>query len=148
MKSIPKVGESYEQCLARRRLEWSNNSKEINEKRRVEYQDVKDALNKKRREREALNRDKVRKLLRESYSRNSSSRRESAIYSHRKRKLRVPKWSERELIKQFYSNCPPGYEVDHFYPILGEKVSGLHVLGNLQYLTIEENRAKHNRYEP
>ena len=147
-RSLPKIGESFEECLARRRQEWSDNADEINEKRRAEYQIKKDQLNKKRREAEALNRDKVRQLLRESYSRNSHSRKEAAIYNHKKRKLRVPKWSEKELIVQFYYNCPIGYEVDHIYPLRGEKVSGLHVFGNLQYLTLEENRAKHNRYEP
>jgi hypothetical protein len=64
-----------------------------------------------------------------------------------KRLKRIPAWSETEEIKEFYSNCPQGYEVDHIIPLQGKKVSGLHVLGNLQYLTIEENRSKSNRYE-
>jgi hypothetical protein len=60
---------------------------------------------------------------------------------------RVPSWSETEAIKEFYANCPPGYEVDHIYPLLGETVSGLHVLANLQYLTRAANRSKRNKLE-
>lgn len=62
-----------------------------------------------------------------------------------KRLLRVPAWSEREAIKAFYEACPEGYEVDHIIPLQGETVSGLHVLGNLQYLPMLENRSKGNK---
>ena len=60
---------------------------------------------------------------------------------------RTPTWSNEQEIKDFYSNCPKGYEVDHIVPLQGETVSGLHVLENLQYLTVEENRQKSNKYE-
>lgn len=59
---------------------------------------------------------------------------------------RTPKWSEHTEISEFYRLCPAGYHVDHIIPLNGEKVSGLHVLGNLQYLTAEENCKKHNTY--
>ena len=55
-------------------------------------------------------------------------------------------WSETEAIKQFYLNCPPGCDVDHDIPKKGKNVSGLHVLGNLQYLTRAENKAKGNKF--
>lgn len=61
--------------------------------------------------------------------------------------LRVPAWSQKEEIAEFYKNCPDGYEVDHVVPLLGKQVSGLHVIENLQYLTATENRAKHNKFE-
>lgn len=61
---------------------------------------------------------------------------------------RTPFWSETKEIKQFYQNCPPGYEVDHILPLQGELVSGLHVLSNLQYLTSFENRSKNNHFNP
>lgn len=61
----------------------------------------------------------------------------------RARKLkRLPPWSQREAILEFYKHCPVGHEVDHFFPLLGKMVSGLHVLENLQYLTVHENRVK------
>jgi len=59
---------------------------------------------------------------------------------------RVPKWANFKAIEQFYYNCPKGYEVDHIVPFNGENVSGLHVLNNLQYLTVSENRQKGNTW--
>lgn len=58
----------------------------------------------------------------------------------------IPKWADLRAIEQFYINCPKGYEVDHIIPLQGKNVCGLHVLDNLQYLTVEENRRKGNRY--
>ncbi len=145
--SIPRTGETMEQCLARRRAEWASNSLAYNEERRADYESRKDELNRIRREKEALNRSKVRQQLRESYARNAASRCESAVRNHFKRKLRIPAWSERDAIIEFYKNCPKGHEVDHVIPLLGKNVSGLHVLSNLQYLPMEKNRAKKNNYE-
>lgn len=45
-------------------------------------------------------------------------------------------------IKEFYKNCPIGYEVDHIIPL---SKGGLHTLSNLQYLTVTENRKKSNK---
>lgn len=66
---------------------------------------------------------------------------------HRADRLkRTVAWSETDAIRQFYKNCPPGHEVDHIIPLQGELISGLHVLGNLQYLPKAVNRAKKNKY--
>jgi hypothetical protein len=40
------------------------------------------------------------------------------------------------IIKEFYSKCPIGYEVDHIIPLNGKNVSGLHTITNLQYLKV------------
>jgi 5-methylcytosine-specific restriction endonuclease McrA len=45
-------------------------------------------------------------------------------------------------IKEFYKNCPKGYEVDHIVPL---SKGGLHTLSNLQYLTMSDNRRKSNK---
>jgi hypothetical protein len=56
----------------------------------------------------------------------------------------TPKWVDRAELKRIYDACPPGYEVDHIYPIAGKNASGLHVPWNLQYLPREENMRKFN----
>jgi hypothetical protein len=67
--------------------------------------------------------------------------------AYRLRKTRqMPKWANKEKIKEFYLNRPEGYEVDHIIPLNGELVSGLHIETNLQYLTPSENKTKTNKF--
>lgn len=47
-------------------------------------------------------------------------------------------------IKEFYTNCPPGYEVDHKIPI---SKGGFHHQDNLQYLLMSDNRRKSNKLD-
>lgn len=54
----------------------------------------------------------------------------------------TPPDADRAAMREFYANCPQGYEVDHIIPI---SKGGLHTLENLQYLTITENRRKSNK---
>lgn len=61
---------------------------------------------------------------------------------------RTPDWADLHAIRQFYEDCPDGFVVDHVLPLRGGLISGLHVLGNLQYLTNVENCSKHNRFAP
>jgi len=65
------------------------------------------------------------------------------IKNETNRNLRVPKFGQDGIV-EFYNNCPEGYEVDHIIPLLGKLVSGLHVVWNLQYLTLHDNRVKYN----
>ena len=51
----------------------------------------------------------------------------------------TPEDADRIAIKEFYTNCPVGHEVDHIIPI---SKGGLHTMSNLQYLTMSENRKK------
>jgi hypothetical protein len=54
-------------------------------------------------------------------------------------------WADLEAIKEFYKQCPAGFEVDHIVPLQSDSVCGLHVENNLQYLTKSENRRKRNK---
>ena len=65
----------------------------------------------------------------------------SANYRARLRNQTPPE-ADLSAIKQFYIECPLGYEVDHIVPI---SKGGLHILENLQYLTTTENRQKSNK---
>ncbi len=70
-------------------------------------------------------------------------------YRRKDVKDKTPPWVDLSEILEFYAKCPPGYEIDHIVPLRGiidgRQVSGLHVLWNLQYLTIAENRKKKNK---
>lgn len=59
---------------------------------------------------------------------------------------RTPPWADLDRIWQFYRDCPVGYAVDHIIPLRGKRVSGFHVFENLQYLTVNENRFKNNKF--
>lgn len=61
--------------------------------------------------------------------------------------LRVVPWTDKIAIREFYNNCPAGMVVDHYRPLRGKLVSGLHVLANLRYMTREDNLAKSNKFE-
>lgn len=49
---------------------------------------------------------------------------------------------EKLLIGEFYKNCPKGHEVDHIIPV---SKGGKHILSNLQYLLVKDNRRKSNK---
>jgi hypothetical protein len=58
----------------------------------------------------------------------------------------TPAWADLEAIVAVYRDCPAGMHVDHWAPIKGRTVSGLHCEANLQYLTDAENMTKGNRF--
>jgi len=65
-----------------------------------------------------------------------------------KRLLRFPDWADEKAIYEIYENCPEGHDVDHIVPLLGKKVSGLHIPENLQYLPSYINRyVKTNKWD-
>lgn len=83
----------------------------------------------------------------ESYARNYGKIRDRQNRYKYERALRIPSWSQKELIEQFYDNCPEGCHVDHIIPLKGTDASGLHVIENLQYLSAEENLRKGNKFQ-
>ena len=86
-------------------------------------------------------------LFQKSFEKNKHKIRARRIQYNYDRSLRIVPWTESEEINKFYENCPDGYHVDHIIPLKGKIVSGLHVLANLQYLTVEENLRKGNKFE-
>ncbi len=85
------------------------------------------------------------------YSKGSKDYWKTKLAAHRIRaeKLnRLPAWADEQKIEQVFRDAPDGVEIDHVLPLQGELVSGLHVAGNLQYLTTKENGRKHNNFKP
>ena len=62
------------------------------------------------------------------------------------RKQACPSWVSTGELQEIYHKCPEKYEVDHMIPLTGNKVSGLHVPHNLQYLTSKDNKKKGNKF--
>jgi hypothetical protein len=60
----------------------------------------------------------------------------------------TPKWADHEKIAAIYAEAAAlralglDVEVDHYYPLCGKLVSGLHVPENLQLLLSEDNKRK------
>ena len=85
-------------------------------------------------------------LRRDWYSRNKKKQLAKMNMEKAEKLKRTPTWGEKDKIAEFYENCPDGHHVDHVIPLRGKNVSGLHVLGNLQYLTAKENFTKGNKF--
>lgn len=71
------------------------------------------------------------------------------VAGHRLYILRTPPWQsgkETQDIKQFYADCPDGYEVEHIIPFSGRRIAGLHVLQNLRYMKPRPNKQKTNHW--
>lgn len=87
------------------------------------------------------------------YRKNNSARFSAYCRDRQSSKLNAtPVWvNHSELIyiyeKRNQLNKVDGndYQVDHYYPLQGKTICGLHVPWNLQIITAEENRAKGNK---
>lgn len=60
----------------------------------------------------------------------------------------TPPWVDKEIIALFYRDTPDGMQVDHIVPLQHKLVCGLHVMANLQYLSVTDNLKKHNKFNP
>ncbi len=96
------------------------------------------------------NKERYLEIKRSHYFRNSASeiarvRRRQGKIKHGNMFMNVAEQAE---VQGIYDFCRifKGFEVDHIIPLNGKNVSGLHVLKNLQVLTIRENRSKSNRF--
>lgn len=99
------------------------------------------------------NMQKVSKTRKRWYKRNPGYH---AFTSSRRRLIetkQTPSWADLKAIqkiydlsKQFTEGTGIQHEVDHYYPLRGKTVSGLHVPENLQIITRKENHKKLNKH--
>lgn len=135
------------QCSECNRLDLQNRDKS---KKSLKAKAYYESHKQERVEYTRLYRERNPELVKETlkrYRKNNAKLRNSQNAKRRASKLeRTPAWSESELIRQFYLNCPEGHHVDHEVPLNGEFVCGLHVIANLQYLMAEDNLKKGNKF--
>lgn len=148
----PKQREWYlknrEKCLARAAFSRVLNKEKQAENVKKWVQLNKIRSNQIKREWSKRNKEKDT-IIKRKYAKNNPACARLNSANRRARRIQAtPKWltkEQRRQIRDFYRNCPPGYEVDHIVPLRGKNVRGLHVLWNLQYLTKKDNRAKMNK---
>lgn len=81
-----------------------------------------------------------------------------AVYEALRRSQRLmatPKWVNTDEINTVYVKCQElnavwgtNFTVDHYIPLKGKLVCGLHVWENLQLLDSGDNSEKHNKWDP
>lgn len=132
-----------------RKKHYRKNVSRVKELSKSYYQSNKDTYLKQHADYRDNNREKMRQITADWAKENKGRCNAKSRQYQLSKKNRCPKWLteiDKEKIRLMYENCPEGYEVDHIYPLQGKNVSGLHVPDNLQYLSIEQNRKKSNKY--
>ena len=91
------------------------------------------------------NAEKV-KAMQKAWAKNNPGK--VTAYSNKRRAAKLkatPAWADLKKIEEIYLNCPPGYHIDHVFPLQSPIMCGLHVENNLQYLPAKDNISKGNR---
>lgn len=82
-------------------------------------------------------------------SKSCSHKARERVARRRARKINAtPKWVDRKELLTIYKRVPEGMQVDHIIPLANNLVCGLHVPWNLQYLSLEDNASKGNKFSP
>lgn len=84
--------------------------------------------------------ESVKKYEKSEKGQTALKRRNAKRYQREKNAWQILTKEEKREIKEFYRNCPEGYEIDHIIPLIH---GGSSRLDNLQYLKIAEHRLKH-----
>lgn len=135
------------------RQRWLNDHERVVAKNRIYYAQKKDSVNAQKRGYYEANRERMREANLEWRAANRHV--VTALNVLRKKAIRqaTPAWADREAIKLIYlkarrltSETGVFHHVDHFYPLAGELVCGLHVHQNLRAIPWCDNLAKKNKH--
>lgn len=126
-----------EELLLRQREWWAEN-----------------AIEQRRRQSEwrAANKERIAEKNAEWREKNPGAALALSRYRKAAKKQATPAWADLEKIKAIYDEAAAmkalglDVHVDHYYPLRGKTVSGLHVHWNLQILLAEDNLKKRNRH--
>ena len=91
------------------------------------------------------NPEKVKEIKKRSRQKNPETSRAICAKRRAAKLNATPAWADLKKITQIYKDCPPGYHIDHVFPLQSPIMCGLHVENNLQYLPAKENISKGNR---
>lgn len=87
--------------------------------------------------------------------RNPEEARARGAATEKRRRRQTPPWADRQTILAIYKECRRitketgiPHHVDHYMPLKGETVSGLHVEQNLRIIPAVENMKKRNKIPP
>lgn len=94
-----------------------------------------------------IHKDEIKEYLRTWIEEHPESIRISKLKCQTNRNLRVVAWGQ-EGMKEFYTNMPDDMTEEHIIPLQGDLVSGLHVIWNLDYLSLSANCSKGNKCTP
>lgn len=132
---------------------YANNQEKERERNRLQYAMNIEKERARRRRRYELDAESMRASTRKWQKNNAAKARETQIRRKFRKEQRTPAWADIDGMNTFYINRPDGMHVDHIVPLVGRtvegyRVSGLHVLHNLQYLSAEDNLRKNNKMRP
>jgi hypothetical protein len=138
-------------CLCKKCCEIRNKTTEVQNEWRRQH---KDRVAKHKRKWNENNADAI-KLKNRNYRKNNKAAVLSSTRARQlKKKMATPAWAELDKIKQVYLEAARlteqtgiKHHVDHIIPISSLVVCGLHVHGNLQIITAEENVKKGCKFE-
>jgi len=129
-------------------IEYRKNNSEYFLKKKRQYQkDRQELISAMRHRHYEKHTDKIKNRVK-NYKKNNPHK-VSALCAKRRASLiqATPKWADLQKIETYYkiSQILGDKHVDHFIPLKGKNVCGLHVHYNLQVIPIKENLKKHNK---
>ena len=141
-----------EKYVAYDKANYKKNKKKRNAQRKANYENNKDRYLKQQKVYRENNKEKCAASIKVWREKN----RDKVLSFHAKRRAvkrqAIPFWFEKEKCEFLYKKCQElnelwgtNMEVDHFIPLQGKNVCGLHCWDNLQLLDAPLNRSKLNK---